>query len=48
MEWGQVDDRRRIMYTHNGKGLRQIDLFPRSGKKDRAYRAALKYTGVPA
>ena len=34
------------MFTHNGRGLRQQDLFPRNGKTDRNYRKALKYTGV--
>ena len=37
-------DTHKIMYTHNGKGLRQCDLFPRGGHSDRAYRAELAFT----
>ena len=43
MATGQWDTHK-IMYTHNGKGLRQCDLFPRGGHSDRAYRAELAFT----
>ena len=36
----------KIMHTHNGKGLRQCDLFPRGGKKIRDWRRELKFTRV--